>query len=94
MSNEELFCYESNKGWFNTAGYKLKWPSSYDKRGIGFNKSILTKNGMHILVIVEDKKYRLNTANAMNFIDDNDSYYKTGRTTLGVVSKSLMIPVN
>ena len=89
-----MYTYYSEKSWFLYAGYKYKWTSNYDVKGIGFAKHHLTKHGDEIYVVVDKEKYKLNTSEALDFIKENRTFFKAGKrgkkTTLGVVSKSLL----
>ena len=96
MKKTKLFCHYSTKGWMWSAGYRYWRGESYDENGIGFRADTLKKHGTEIIVVVDDQKYKLNCKEALEFIRQHDSIFEAGKRKkikLGIVSKSLMIPV-
>ena len=89
-----MYVYTATSGFFNTAGWKFSWMhEGYQPKGIGFKKEHLIGKGDEIMVVVENKKYKLNAAAAIDFVKKHKSFYKTKGTVLGVVSESLLVPI-
>ncbi|MEK9207946.1 MAG: hypothetical protein AAB922_05660 [Patescibacteria group bacterium] len=82
------------KSWFYSAGKKYGWEmKGLDGRGVGLHRDILYpafKAGEDLTVIVDNKRYLVVPADAIEFINKHKSFYKMPRgTMIGVISKSI-----
>lgn len=91
MIPERAKFVEIKKGWFRQAGVQYGWLGrGYDVLGVGLDKSFLV-GAEKLLVKVAGVTYVVDTSEALDFIRENRSFYRT--TTgkkIGVISKSLM----
>ena len=80
-------------GWFRAAGNVYRWRDHGHIFGVGIKLSIL-KQEREIEVEVEGDLYTLDCRKALDFIQAHSSVKKVGNgRLLGVVSKSVLVPV-
>lgn len=79
-----------NKGWFFGAGAMYNWTrDGHHPHGVGISRNVL-KNNDQIEVTINDFKYLLDTKEAIMFVRHYGSIKQAGKTTLGVISRSLL----
>lgn len=84
------------KGWFYGAGSVYGWSRRNPNMhifGVGIAMDIL-KTEPEILVSVAGDKYKLNCAEALEFISTYHSYKVMRNKRIGIVSKSILLPVS
>lgn len=82
-------------GWWKAAGNVFGWvKDGYHVFGVGINKRMLL-NYEHIKLEIKGRLWQVSTEDAINFIQEYKSVKKVGEDTeLGVVSKSILTPLN
>jgi hypothetical protein len=80
------------KGWFFSAGYIYHWHKvdrNIHPHAVGIDMAIIKSNDV-IQVVVKDKQYTLNCADALAFIRKWQSYKWIKEKCIGIVSQSLL----
>lgn len=76
-------------GWYFLAGDKFGWSKDFPVEGVGLKMEYLTKN-KKLKITVNDIEYSLESAKALDFIDQYKSSYMQKATELGVITKGIL----